>query len=258
MLETRKAVPHRYQVVLVAHERESDEVHTLFEADLEIGAVLVGKGWYPQVRLREIDPLAGCYDASDDDVTQQMVTGNLAHLQLHQSVREKNPLPYADVFEKVFVADREDPLRSLAVDPEGYGRSRPQLDSAFGQLAEPDFGSAEVLEDADLAASLLRDLADSANGLAVGLAVAVRKVEPDHVHSGLKESGDPVGRVGRRPQGADNLGLSWPHESSALSYLFPSRSPCPPALGKPRWVADGLRPSRSTVACAWLMASFFG
>ena len=54
------------------------------------------------------------------------------YLQLHQTVREQNALPGADVFEKVLVADREDPFRSLAVDPEGHSGPGLQLDSAFG------------------------------------------------------------------------------------------------------------------------------
>ena len=76
------------------------------------------------------------------------------------------------------------------------------------QDTEADLGTTEILENADLPAELGRHHPNRADGLSVAVVIPVGEVEPGHVHAGLDQPRDAVGRAGRRSQGTDDLGLS--------------------------------------------------
>jgi hypothetical protein len=135
----------------VTDEREGDKIHPFLEPDLEVGAVFFRKGCDPEVGLREIDAFAGGDRSAYDYATEKTVLFDLAHLELRETVSEEDALTGADVLEEVRVADGEDAVFDLSVNPQRYGRTCFEMDSLFGEFSETDLGAPEILEDADLA-----------------------------------------------------------------------------------------------------------
>jgi hypothetical protein len=146
-----EALSHRSEVVFVTNERECDKVHPLLEPDLEIGAVLLRKGCDPEVGLREIDSLARGDRSANDHATEKTVFLDLDHFELGETVGEKNALADTDVFEEMWIVDRENAVCGLPGNTERDGGPRLEMDSFFGEFPEADLGAPEILEDADLA-----------------------------------------------------------------------------------------------------------
>src|SRR5262249_26001316 len=71
-----------------------------------------------------------------------------------------------------------------------------------------DLRALEVLQDADRAAALVRLGAHRAQRREVRVVVAVREVQSGHVHARVDEPADDVGRPGRGPERAYDLGAS--------------------------------------------------
>jgi len=88
------------------------------------------------------------------------------------------------------------------------------LDTFIGKHSEADFGTSEVLQNADFAIKTLCDLSDPSNCRTVVVAMTVGKIESHDIHPGLDERCDPIARVGGRSERAYDFGLSSMHGSN--------------------------------------------
>ena len=74
------------------------------------------------------------------------------------------------------------------------------------ELTRPDFWTAQVLQDRDVAAGLTGGAADARDRFGVPFVRAVREIQTDDVDPGGNQFGD-AGLIGRgRSDGRDNLG----------------------------------------------------
>src|SRR5216684_602566 len=85
----------------------------------------------------------------------------------------------------------------------------------------PNFGTAQILKDGNLALGAFRGASHARVGGGVGFVGAVRKVEPDDIDAGGNERIENRVGIGGRTDRRDDLGLPHVESISLWARLFP-------------------------------------
>ena len=180
-----EVLPHRVEVLAAAHEREREEVHAHVEPGVDQPDVLLAHRRQRDRHVRKVEALPGGHAAADLDLRDHLAVVDLVHAQPDGAVREVEHVALVAQLREALPGHRQ-PLRgALHLLPgEHHLRVARQLGHPAGHRADPQLGPGQVTEDRHVALRALRGRAHRLRDFPVLLRVAVREIEPGHVHAG--------------------------------------------------------------------------
>ena len=158
---------------------------------------------------------------------------DLPHFELDDSVGEQHGISGRDIARERGVLGRNQ-ARATAYLARGHrhrGALR-ELDASLLEVSDPDLRTREVGEHGHGAARRRRHPARAVESPAMGVVIAVRHVQPEHVRTRVEQPPDGPLVARGRPQGGDDLGAAPAEELNIVvdgHGPSPSRAPWSPA-----------------------------
>ena len=196
-------------VLLAGDEGGGDEVHAVFDAEQEIGAVLIAHIGLAHDLAGEAHALAVGQNAAGEHRAADLGALDGGDLKDDEAVVDKDTVAGGQVIGKARVAHGHDGLVALHV-AGGEGEVRPvgEGDLPLLEGADAVLGTLGVEHDRDGQAQLGAHGLDHVDLLLVLLMGAVGEVQAGHVQALLAHGAENFGIFAGRADGADDLGLS--------------------------------------------------
>ena len=218
-------------VLCGAHEGSGDEVKALLCAEDDVVAVALAHIRHGQMDAGHVDALLVLDLAVVQHLADDVGVVHGLDLQLDQAVVQHDGAAGLHILRQVLIGDGADLLGALHLaGGQGEGLAGFQHFGAVLEVAQADLGALGVQQGSHRKAQFLADglqLFKAAQMLLVG---AVGKIETGNVHAVGDQLAQDALLIGRRAQGADDLGFSHTYlqlTSQSLFYFAASRPlPC--------------------------------
>jgi hypothetical protein len=203
----REVVAREEEVVAAPHERHRDPIDVEAGAELQVLDVLVGQRRDREVGVGEVDPLVVREHPAERHLGADRRRLDPDDPQRQAAVVEEEGVAALHVVAEPGVGhpDAGRVARAVVGAGERERRALDQDDLVVDEAADADLGALQVLQDADVDAELVGDLADALDVGAVDVGGAVGEVEAEDVDARLDELTDPLGRARGGPEGRDDL-----------------------------------------------------
>ena len=209
----------------LAHEGGGDEVEVVVHGELQILPVLVGEGGQQNVHIRYVNGLVAGQGAAVFHLTVDLVALYLLDPQLDEAVVHQDAAAGPHLLVEVGIGDTH-PAAVAGHVIGGQDKSLALLQShgAVGKGLYTDFGALGVQNGGHGGAQGVPHLLEHIQpGQLLGVA-AMGEVEAGSVHAGPDQPFNGLRMIHRRPQGADDFGLSHVHTIVPPSGIRISRS----------------------------------
>jgi hypothetical protein len=189
-----RVLAHERDVLRAAHERQRDEVDADLLAVGEVAEVLGRHRGQLVQRPRDVEPLARGDRPADLDlgIDLGIAPADLLHAQADGTVGEVHDVARRHRRDELGSRDAHATRRAGAVLAAGerHHVAGLELDEVVLERPDAQLRTRQVLQDRDRPAGATGRLADAPGGVRMPLLVAVREVQPRHVHPGVDHPGE--------------------------------------------------------------------
>ena len=188
----------------LAHEGEREVVDIELHGELQVVEVLVSQGRQRQRATGDADALAFAEEAAANDRRFRLAVLGGPDCELDPPVVEQDAVAWPQCLDQLPMTDL-DLIGCLSRGSNQlHGPAADQLLKRALDRPRADLRSLQVAQQSDGPAHRVRRLPHVLGGLAMRVGVAVREVEPRHVHARLHHRAQDLRRRARRPDGADD------------------------------------------------------
>ena len=198
-------------VLSVAAERHRDEIHAHPCRDFDQFAIMFGQRAQRQAAALLVQPLAVGQRAVVEDCGDNAFALHPLDLQLHDAVVQQQHVASRNIARQAEITDAylgRIAGRRIGAGDQVEARAHAQLHLAGGEALDADLRARQVGEDTDLAANLERH---GPHRLAAGDLrgrVAMREIQPHHVHAGAQHRFQHLRRIGGRAKRCNDAGTA--------------------------------------------------
>ena len=188
-------------------EGQANVVGAVLTGELQIGAILLGQRGNREHDVGDVDALVVGQGAADHDLGLQGVGVLAGHAQAQLAVVQQQCRADRRGFDD-FGMRQIDPLGVAGggVQVQAQALAGLQVYSSASETADSEFRTLNVAQDADGAVEFRLQLADHGEAGGVAGMVAVRKIQPEYIGAGLKQTGQNLNRAAGGAEGGDDLG----------------------------------------------------
>ncbi|HRO57884.1 MAG TPA: phosphoglycerate kinase [Burkholderiaceae bacterium] len=200
-----QAGAHPREILGALYERHPDPVDSLRQREIQMLPVGRSRNEHGQLRIRHVDAGARAHGPADHHLELGPYRGGMHHAQLDCAVGQVHPFTDAQSGEQFGVAHRQ---RAVGARFERERHARAVIEPApvLGNGTEAELGTRQIGEDGHRLAETPCRLAYLRDAPRVLRMLAMRQVQPSHVHAGAHERLHDAWCVGRRAERADDLG----------------------------------------------------
>ncbi len=201
-----KHFPELEQVAGFAHEGQRDEIHSEFEAKLDVLDVLGGERRQADFDAGQVDVAPAAELAFGEDFAFHLVAFLGEHFHLDRAVVNQHHVTNADVVDEIFVVHVHGMLFQVAFTAHGKGEFLAGLQvERHAQVAGADGRALRVHHDAGVAGALGGFVADGLEHAAHPVMGRVRHVQAEDVHARVHELADHLGGIRGRTKGGNDF-----------------------------------------------------
>ncbi|MNM99409.1 hypothetical protein D3C81_1119690 [compost metagenome] len=188
------------------HERQGHPVHTQFQAEGQVAAILGGQRAEVQHCLWNVDAFAVGQLAAIEYFSLDGVAVLGSHPQAQLAVIEQQVHAWLKRSND-FRVGQVDPLDSAGgtVQVQAQGLAALQLDFALGKTANPQFRPLQVHEDTQRVIQLAFNFADPLVAQGVVFVFAMAEVEAEDIYPGLNQLADVIDTLDGRAEGSEDF-----------------------------------------------------
>ena len=202
--------PSRLGDILRAlHEGKRDPIAAEIEAELQIGAVLLGQGREAEEDIGQVQPLAVGEMAAGHHDRLGMIGGGGQHREAEASVVEQELGAGLQRGQHLRMGQRRaGRIAQLRREIEAEALAGDEVDAAAVEPADPKLRPLQIDQHADGAAGLRLDLADGLVLAPVIVMGPMAEIEAEDIGAGLDKSAQALRRVAGGAEGGDDLRLT--------------------------------------------------
>ena len=211
-------------VLCGAHEGSGDEVKALLDAEDDVVLIALAHIRHGQMHAGHVDALLVLDLAVVQHLADDVGVVHGLDLQLDEAVVQHDGAAGLHVLRQVLIGDGADLLGALHLaGGQGEGLAGFQHFGAVLEVAQADLGALGVQQGSHRQAQFLADGLQLFKAAQVLLVGAVGKIETGNIHAVGDQLAQDALLIGRRAQGADDLGFSHTYlqlTSQSLSFIL--------------------------------------
>lgn len=195
----------------VAAETHGDEISVELRGDLDQFAVAFGQRAQRQTAAEFVEALAVRQFAVVEHCGDDARAFDRGDLQLHHAVVEQQRVAGDDIAGQAEITHADLMLvakRCVFACDQIEALAGAQLHFVVGEFLDADLRSGQIGEDADFCADALRSRAHGFGAGDLRGRIAVREIEPDHIHARAQQRVEDARGVGGGAEGGEDLGAA--------------------------------------------------
>ena len=190
------------QIARLADERERDEIHAEFEAELHVLDVLGRERGQADLDAGQVDVAAAAERAGGEHFALDLVAGLGEHLHLNRAVVNQHHVADADVVDKILVVHVHGMFLQVVFAADGEGEFLAGLQiQRHADVAGADGRALRVHHDADELPARCGFGADVRDHAAHPVMRRVRHVQAENIDARVHQLADHLGGIGGRAKG---------------------------------------------------------